>query len=188
MAAGYRRREPGNSLPRLMSRRNEIGNGISRCTRFNTQPRLTTSEPLESRRASLTGVGRSLTPCLPIAKQSGCSMTFLILDNLKTLGEEPLKELLDAAVGLSEAGTSRVLITTRTDDLHHPSFPTQESNLCRYLLLQGLGGGGRPRLVPGADAPAAGALKCHCRIGMRCEAFSQKSAFTRCRSGCSPAG
>jgi hypothetical protein len=65
--------------------------------------------------------------------------TLLILDNFETLGEEPLKELLDAAVGLSEAGTSRVLITTRTDDLHHPSFPTQESNLFRYLLLQGLG-------------------------------------------------
>jgi tetratricopeptide (TPR) repeat protein len=65
--------------------------------------------------------------------------TLLILDNLEALAEEALKELLDASVGWSEAGTSRVLITTRADDLRHPSFPTKESNLCRYLLLRGLG-------------------------------------------------
>jgi len=65
--------------------------------------------------------------------------TLLILDNLEALAEGALKELLDAVVGWSEAGTSRVLITTRADDLRHPSFPTKESNFCRYLLLRGLG-------------------------------------------------
>jgi tetratricopeptide (TPR) repeat protein len=65
--------------------------------------------------------------------------TLLILDNLEALGGEALKELLDATIGWSEAGTSRLLITTRADDLHHPGFPTKESNLCRYLLLGGLG-------------------------------------------------
>jgi hypothetical protein len=62
----------------------------------------------------------------------------VILDNLEAIEDERLKELLDAAVGWSEAGTSRVLITTRSDDLRHPDFPTNESNLCRYLLLWGL--------------------------------------------------
>jgi hypothetical protein len=92
---------------------------------------------------AVSRLGRTLAESLLDAKAATAALrktpTLLILDNLETLGEEPLKELLDAAVGLSEAETSRVLITTRTDDLHHPSFPTQESNLCRYLLLQGWG-------------------------------------------------
>ena len=90
-----------------------------------------------------SSLGSTLGESLIDAKAAAATLrktpTLLILDNLEALGEEPLKELLDAAVGWSEAGTSRVLITTRADDLRHPSFPARESNLCRYLLLGGLG-------------------------------------------------
>jgi tetratricopeptide (TPR) repeat protein len=84
-------------------------------------------------------LGESLLDANAAAAVLRKTPTLLILDNLEALGGEALKELLDAAVGWSEAGTSRVLITTRADDLRHPSFPTQESNRCRYLLLRGLG-------------------------------------------------
>ena len=41
----------------------------------------------------------------------------LILDNLEALEPEPLRELLDAAKGWSEAGKTRVLLTTRQGSL-----------------------------------------------------------------------
>jgi hypothetical protein len=83
-------------------------------------------------------LGKSLLDVEATANALKQASTLVILDNLEALGEEPLKELLDAAVGWSEAGASRVLITTRSDDLRHAGFPAKESNLCRYLLLQGL--------------------------------------------------
>jgi tetratricopeptide (TPR) repeat protein len=66
--------------------------------------------------------------------------TLLILDNCETLDRdpEPRRELLDAAVAWSEAGQSRVLLTTRHPDLAHPAYPSQESQRCRYLRLEGL--------------------------------------------------
>jgi tetratricopeptide (TPR) repeat protein len=86
-----------------------------------------------------TTLGESLLDAGAAKAALAKTPTLVILDNLEALATEPLKELLDAAVGWSEAGTSRVLITTRSDDLRHPGFPTKESNLCRYLRLQGLG-------------------------------------------------
>jgi tetratricopeptide (TPR) repeat protein len=62
----------------------------------------------------------------------------LILDNLESLGVEPLRELLDAAKGWSEAGNSRVLITTRRPELDHPAYPATGSNQHRYLALASL--------------------------------------------------
>jgi tetratricopeptide (TPR) repeat protein len=92
---------------------------------------------------AVSTMGSTLGESLLDAKAAAAALrktpTLLILDNLEALAEESLKELLGAAVGWSEAGTSRVLITTRADDLRHPSFPTQESNRCRYLLVRGLG-------------------------------------------------
>jgi tetratricopeptide (TPR) repeat protein len=85
-----------------------------------------------------TTLGESLLDAKAATATLTKAPTLVILDNLEALGEEPLKELLDAALGWSEAGSSRVLITTRSDDLRHPGFPTNESNLCRYLQLQGL--------------------------------------------------
>ena len=88
-----------------------------------------------------TTLGKSLLDIKAATAALTYTSTLLILDNLEALAPEPLKELLDAAVGWSEAGASRVLITTRSDDLRHTGFPTKESNLCRYLQLQGLGEG-----------------------------------------------
>jgi hypothetical protein len=64
--------------------------------------------------------------------------TLAILDNLEALDGKALNELLSAVARWSEAGTSRVLITTRANDLHHASYPTTDSNRCRYLQLAGL--------------------------------------------------
>jgi tetratricopeptide (TPR) repeat protein len=85
-----------------------------------------------------TTLGESLLDAKAATDALGKTSTLLILDNLEVLGEETLKELLDATAGWSEAGASRVLVTTRSDDLRHSGFPAKESNLCRYLLLQGL--------------------------------------------------
>jgi hypothetical protein len=85
-----------------------------------------------------TELGESLVDTNAAMAELTNTPTLVILDNLEALGEETLKELLDAAIRWSEAGTSRVLITTRSDELRHPGFPTKESNLCRYLQLQGL--------------------------------------------------
>jgi tetratricopeptide (TPR) repeat protein len=49
--------------------------------------------------------------------------TLIVLDNLEALGDEGLTELLDAAVGWSEAGDSRVLLTTRSPRLPHTDYP-----------------------------------------------------------------
>jgi tetratricopeptide (TPR) repeat protein len=54
----------------------------------------------------------------------------LILDNLESLKIQPLRELLGVAKGWSEAGESRVLITTRMANLEYPDY-------C-YLPLKGL--------------------------------------------------
>ncbi len=57
----------------------------------------------------------------------------LILDNLESLETQPLRELLGVAKEWSEAGESRVLITTRMANLEYPDYP----DYC-YLPLNGL--------------------------------------------------
>ncbi|WP_417910405.1 tetratricopeptide repeat protein [Candidatus Electronema sp. PJ] len=65
--------------------------------------------------------------------------TLLILDNLESLADgRGLHELLDAAALWSEAGASRVLLTSRQPDFHHPAYPLAGSFDHRHLLLQGL--------------------------------------------------
>jgi hypothetical protein len=61
--------------------------------------------------------------------------TLLILDNLETLEGPARAELLGVASEWSRQGASRVLVTARPDDLVHPDFPIQGSNVCRYLPL-----------------------------------------------------
>jgi tetratricopeptide (TPR) repeat protein len=65
--------------------------------------------------------------------------TLLILDNLESLADgRGLHELLDAAALWSEAGDSRVLLTSRQPDFHHPAYPLGGSFDHRHLPLQGL--------------------------------------------------
>jgi tetratricopeptide (TPR) repeat protein len=65
--------------------------------------------------------------------------TLLILDNLESLADgRGLHELLDAAALWSEAGQSRVLLTSRQPDFHHPAYPLAGSYAHQALALQGL--------------------------------------------------
>ena len=65
--------------------------------------------------------------------------TLVVLDNLEAVAGEPLRELLDAAKGWSEAGPSRVLLTTRTPDFGHPDYRVEGSLIHQQIVLQGLG-------------------------------------------------
>ncbi|MDM8541855.1 tetratricopeptide repeat protein [Desulfococcaceae bacterium HSG9] len=65
--------------------------------------------------------------------------TLLILDNLESLQPEPLQELLSEAKPWSEAGESRVLITTRMPDFGHPDYPAEASRQHIVMQLKGLG-------------------------------------------------
>jgi tetratricopeptide (TPR) repeat protein len=85
-----------------------------------------------------TVVEQSLLDAAAATRALRTEPVLLILDNLESLGVEPLQELLDAAKNWSEAGDSRVLITTRRPELDHPAYPTIGSNQHRYLALEGL--------------------------------------------------
>jgi len=68
--------------------------------------------------------------------------TLLILDNLESLerpSDNPLSELLTAAAAWSEAGNSRVLLTTRSPNLRHADYPTEGSLRHIQIPLTGLG-------------------------------------------------
>ncbi|MCI5219825.1 MAG: CHAT domain-containing protein, partial [Candidatus Electrothrix sp. LOE2] len=66
--------------------------------------------------------------------------TLLILDNLETLADgDGLHELLSAATRWSEAGDTRVLLTSRQPDFNHPDYPTAGSFRHQCLNLKGLG-------------------------------------------------
>jgi tetratricopeptide (TPR) repeat protein len=65
--------------------------------------------------------------------------TLLILDNLEALTPKALAELLTTASAWAKAGNSRLLMTTRQNDLTHAAFPTENSSQHRYLSLLGIG-------------------------------------------------
>ncbi len=65
--------------------------------------------------------------------------TLVILDNLEALAAEPLAELLEAAVGWSAAGGSRLLLTTRQADLGHAAYRNEGTRVHRRIQLAGLG-------------------------------------------------
>ena len=70
--------------------------------------------------------------------------TLVILDNLETLPADALQELLDAAKEWSEAGGSRVLLTTRTPDFGHPAYQVEGTLIHRRIQLDGLGNRDQP--------------------------------------------
>lgn len=68
----------------------------------------------------------------------------VILDNLEILDAETLAQLLDAAKDWSEAGGSRVLLTSRRPDFNHPAYTfslrkTRIPNPHLRIVLNGLG-------------------------------------------------
>ncbi len=64
--------------------------------------------------------------------------TLLILDNLEALTPEARTDLLTEASSWSAQEGSRVLLTTRPDDLGHKDYSAEGSNRCRHLRLAGL--------------------------------------------------
>ncbi len=92
---------------------------------------------------AISQLGTVLEASLPdavAARQALASTpTLMILDNLEALAEEPLRELLDAAVAWSTAGDSRVLLTSRTPDFRHADYRVEETRVHRRVQLKGLG-------------------------------------------------
>ena len=68
----------------------------------------------------------------------------VILDNLEDVADEGRSALLTAAVGWSEAGGCRVLVTTRQGELGHSGYAVSGSFGHRQLALTGLGTVGYP--------------------------------------------
>jgi len=75
---------------------------------------------------------RNAPPCL------------IILDNLESLEPDALKALLDAAQAWSEAGKSRLLLTSRRPDFNHPGYLGQGSLKHIAIALGGLGSRAEP--------------------------------------------
>jgi tetratricopeptide (TPR) repeat protein len=65
--------------------------------------------------------------------------TLVILDNVEDLTGEPLQELLDASCAWSEAGHSRLILTTRRLHSEHSGFDLESEPEHRPLMLGGLG-------------------------------------------------
>jgi tetratricopeptide (TPR) repeat protein len=92
---------------------------------------------------AVSNIGSVLGQSLLDAKAAGEALkqtaTLVVLDNLEAVAAEPLCELLDAAKGWSEAGASRVLLTTRTPDFGHPDYRVEGTLVHRRIVLDGLG-------------------------------------------------
>ena len=84
-------------------------------------------------------LGQSLIDAKAAREALKQTPTLVVLDNLEAVAAEPLRELLDAAKGWSEAGPSRVLLTTRTPDFGHPDYRVEGTHVHRRIVLEGLG-------------------------------------------------
>jgi tetratricopeptide (TPR) repeat protein len=85
-----------------------------------------------------TALGQTLLDADAATEALRATPTLVILDNVEAVQATAAAELLTAAKAWSEAGDTRVLVTTRHPDLEHPDWPTQKSKRCRYLNLKGL--------------------------------------------------
>jgi tetratricopeptide (TPR) repeat protein len=65
--------------------------------------------------------------------------TLIILDNLETVAPDALNELLTAAVAWSNAGDSRILLTSRQPEFGHPDYRIEGTRKHRQIPLKGLG-------------------------------------------------
>jgi hypothetical protein len=86
------------------------------------------------------GLGESLTDAAAATVALGRVRCLVILDNLEILDAETLAQLLGAAKAWSEAGGSRVLLTSRRPDFNHAGYKLQGTHQHRNLALSGLGG------------------------------------------------
>lgn len=70
--------------------------------------------------------------------------TLVILNNLETVEQAALKELLSAASLWSQAGGSRVLLTSRSPETGHADYAVQGTFKHRRIQLEGLGSAANP--------------------------------------------
>lgn len=83
-------------------------------------------------------LNESLVDADAATEAMGRVATLLILDNLEDVAAEALNQLLTAAKVWSEAGSSRVLLTTRSPDFQHSDYLVADSLIHQRLLLDGL--------------------------------------------------
>ncbi|WP_089718555.1 CHAT domain-containing protein [Candidatus Entotheonella palauensis] len=86
----------------------------------------------------------SLIDAAAVTQALTATPTLVILDNLETVSADALRELLDAAVAWSNAGASRVLLTSRTPDFNHPDYRIEGTRIHRCIALKGLGSASAP--------------------------------------------
>ena len=86
-----------------------------------------------------TVLGKTLIDAAAVKAALAETPALIILDNLEAVSETALKELLDAAVGWSEAGNSRVLLTSRIPDFNHADYRIEGTRKHRRIALEGLG-------------------------------------------------
>jgi tetratricopeptide (TPR) repeat protein len=86
-----------------------------------------------------TVLGQTLPDAAAVTTTLAETPALIILDNLEAVSDKALKELLDAAVGWSEAGHSRVLLTSRKPDFNHPGYRVEGTRKHRRIALEGLG-------------------------------------------------
>jgi hypothetical protein len=100
-------------------------------------------QSLDAVAVAVSNIGSVLQESLLDAAAAAAALartpTLVILDNLEALAAEPLTKLLDAAVGWSAAGGSRVLCTTRRPEFALAAYRIEGTLVHRRIPLAGLG-------------------------------------------------
>lgn len=100
-------------------------------------------QSLDATAVAVSNIGSVLEETLIDAEAAGTALektpALVILDNLEALEAEALRQLLDAAVGWSQAGRSRVLCTTRKPDFGNADYHVEGTFVHRRIVLEGLG-------------------------------------------------
>ena len=83
--------------------------------------------------------GKSLIDASAATSELCRTSTLIILDNLESLETVPQQELLEVARGWSEAGDSRLLLTTRQASFHHTGYEVRDNRQHIRIQLEGIG-------------------------------------------------
>ncbi len=89
-------------------------------------------------------LGENFIDGLAVRARLAQKPVLVLLDNLEDVAAAGQQPLLTAAVAWSEAGASRVLVTTRQGDLGHPGYPAGGDFKHQQLGLKGLGSEANP--------------------------------------------
>ena len=113
--------------------------GLFRAAVFVNYAQTATHDAVEVAVSAIAAtLGLSLTDKTAVTAVLRDTPTLLILDNLEALAADALQELLEAAVAWSEAGGSRVLLTSRRPEFPHPAYRSEGTRKHRRIVLDGL--------------------------------------------------